>query len=137
MINLEEIRQYFVDTIIASGIFNSNAIGWENVVFKPASKSLWMKESYLNVDEGFSDSVNGDQLQGILSYSINVPIGSYAQTATEAGRALGNLFPTASIVTTDDYHISIDATKRSFQGKLSNNSKWYTIVIDVHFKAYE
>jgi hypothetical protein len=137
MINLEEIRQYFVDTIIASGIFDSDAIGWENVAFKPSGKPLWMKESYLNVDEGFSDSINGDQLQGILSYSINVPIGSYAQTATEAGVALGDLFPTASIITTGNYEISIDSTKRSFQGKLSNDSKWYTVVIDVYFKAYE
>ena len=67
MINFEEIRQYFTDTILASGIFEANAIGWENVIFKPQGKSLWMKESYLPANEGFSDSKNGDQLQGILS----------------------------------------------------------------------
>jgi len=137
MIDFEQIRKYFSDTIIASGIFASDAIGWSNVVFDPAGKSLWMKENYLPVDEGFSDSVNGDQLQGILSYSINVPIGAYAKPATDAGVALGNLFPTTTIVETADYKISIDSTKRSFQGKLSNDSKWYTVVIDVHFKAYE
>jgi len=137
MINLEQIRKYFSDTIIASGIFASDSIGWENKVFDPAGKSLWMKESYLNIDEGFSDSVNGDELQGILSYSINVKIGAYAKPATDAGVALGNLFPTATIISTTDYNISIDSTKRAFQGKLSNDSTWYTVVIDVQFKAYE
>lgn len=137
MIDFEQVRQHFVDTIITSAIFDADAIGWENVVFEPKGKALWMKESYLNVDEGFSDSANGDQLQGILSYSINTPIGSYAQGATQAGVALGNLFPTATIIETDDYNISINSTKRSFQGKLSNDSKWYTVVIDVEFKAYE
>lgn len=137
MIDLEQIRQYFSDTIITSAIFDSDAIQWENVVFDPVGKALWMRESYLNVDEGFSDSVNGDQIQGILSYSVNVPVGAYAKPATDAGVAIGNLFPTATIVSTADYKISIDATKRSFQGKLSNNSKWYTVVIDVEFKAYE
>ena len=137
MINLEQIRKYFSDTIITSGIFASDAIAWENVVFDPAGKSLWMRESYLNIDEGFSDSVNGDQLQGILSYNINVPIGAYAKPATDAGVALGNLFSTATIVSTTDYNISIDSTKREFQGKISNDSAWYTVVIDVEFKAYE
>ena len=84
MIDLEQIRRYFSDTIIASGIFSSNAIAWENVVFDPTGKSLWAREGYLNIDEGFSDSVNGDQLQGILSYSINVPIGAYAKPAKRA-----------------------------------------------------
>lgn len=137
MINLEQIRKYFSDTIIGSSIFPSDAIQWENVVFDPQGKALWMHESYLNVSEGFSDSVNGDQIQGILSYSINVPIGAYAKPATDAGVAIGNLFKTATIISTADYKISIDATKRSFQGKLGNNSKWYTVVIDVEFKAYE
>lgn len=137
MINLEQIRQYFVDTIIDSEIFSADSIGWENVVFDPVEKSLWMKESYLNIDEGFSDSTNGDQLQGILSYSINAPMGSYAQAATSAGVALGNLFPTTTVIQTDDYKISIDSTQRSHQGKLSNNSKWYTVVIDVQFTGYE
>ena len=137
MINFEEVRKYFSDTIIASGIFASDAIGWENVTFSPSGKSLWMKESYLPVSEGFSDSVNGDQLQGILSYSINTNVGSYAQGATEAGVALGNLFPTTEVITTDNYKISIDSASRTFQGKLSNDSKWYTVVIDVSFKVYE
>ncbi len=137
MINVEQIRAYFSDTIIASGIFASDAIGWENVVFDPSNKPLWMKESYLPVDEDFSDSVNGDQIQGIFQYSINTPIGSYAKVAVEAGVALGNLFPTASVVDTADYKVSIDSTKRSFQGKLSNDSKWYTVIIDVYFTGYE
>jgi hypothetical protein len=137
MIDLEQIRAYFRTTINDSGIFPSDSIQWENSVFEPNSKALWMRESYLNVDEGFSDSTNGDQIEGIFSYSINVPIGSYDSVATSAGVALGNLFPTATTQSTADYKISIDATKRSFQGKLSNDSKWYTVVIDVYFKAYE
>jgi hypothetical protein len=136
MINLEEIREYFRTTINDSAIFPADSIQWENKVFEPKGKALWMRESYLNVDEGFSDS-QGDQLQGILSYSINTPIGSSESAGATAGVALGNLFPTATIASTTNYRISIDATKRSFQGKLSNDSKWYTIVIDVHFKAYE
>lgn len=137
MIDLEEIRDYFRTTIIDSGIFASDCIQWENTVFSPKGKSLWMIESYLNVDEGFSDSSNGDQINGIFSYSINIPIGSRETVATSAGVALGNLFPTASVVSTDNYNVSIDATKRSFQGKLSDNSKWYTVVIDVYFTGYE
>jgi len=136
MINFEEVRKYFSDTIIESGIFASDAIGWENVTFSPSGKSLWMKESYLPVSEGFNDS-KSDQLQGILSYSINTHIGSYAQEATEAGVALGSLFQTAEIIITDNYKISIDSASRTFQGKLSNNSKWYTVIIDVSFKVYE
>jgi hypothetical protein len=139
MINLEQIRAYFRTTINDSAIFPENGIDWENYV-RPADKpypSLWMRESYLNIDEGFSDSTNGDQIEGIFSYSINVPIGSFDSVATSAGVALGNLFPTATTQSTADYRISIDATKRSFQGKLSNDSKWYTVVIDVYFRAYE
>ena len=137
MIDLEQIRKYFRTTIVNSAIFASDAIQWENAVFDPSGKALWMRESYLNVDEGFSDSVNGDKVQGILSYSINIPIGTYEGVATTAGVALGNLFPTATIVNTTDYKITINSTQRTYQGILSSGSKWYSLVVDVQFTAYE
>jgi hypothetical protein len=137
MIDLEQIREYFRTTINNSAIIPLDAIQYENAVFDPSGKALWMRESYLNVDEGFSDSVNGDQIQGILSYSINIPIGTYESVATSAGVAIGNLFPTATIIETTDYKISIDATKRPQQGVLYAGSKWYTVTIDVEFRAYE
>jgi len=139
MINVEQIRAYFRDTIIASGIFTPDAIDWENYV-RPTDlpyPNLWMRENYLPIDEGYSDSVNGDQIQGIFQYSINALVGTFDVDVTGAGVALGNLFPTTTIIKTADYRISIDATKRSFQGVLVNGSKWYTVVIDVEFKAYE
>lgn len=137
MIDLEEIRKYFRTTIKDSAIFPADSIQWENAVFDPNGKALWMRESYLNVGEGFSDSKNGDQIQGILSYSINIPVGTYEGAATTAGVALGNLFPTATIVSTDNYKISIDSTQRTFQGVLATGSKWYNVTIDVQFTAYE
>ncbi len=135
MINAEQIRAYFRTAINDSAIFPADCIQWENLVFNPKGKALWMRENYLPVDEGFSDSVNGDQIQGIFSYSINIPIGISEATATTAGVALGNLFPTATIINTDDYKISIDSTKRSYQGRLDD--KFYTVVIDIAWKAYE
>ena len=107
MINLEQIREYFRTTIDDSAIFPTDSIGWENWVFDPKGKDLWMRESYLNVDEGFSDSTNGDQIEGIFSYSINVPIGVSDEPATTAAVALGDLFPTSSVINTTDYIISI------------------------------
>jgi hypothetical protein len=96
-----------------------------------------MKESYINTDEGFSSSVGGDYVEGIFSYSINVEINSGYEIATGAGVALGDLFPTATVVETDNYKISIDSTKRPQQGVLYSGSKWYTVTIDVYFKGYE
>ena len=139
MINFDEARAYFRDTIIASGIFAPDAIDWDNYV-RPSDvpyPDLWMRESRLNVDEGKSDSVYGDYTEDILSFSINVPIGSFTSVVNTAAVALGNLFPAATIANTANYKISIKKSKTAFQGKLPNDSKWYNHTVDVYIVTYE
>ena len=134
MINLEQIRDVFRQRIFDSGIFT--AIQWENQVLDDSAKGgLWMAESYLPLDENFSDSTNGNQLEGIFQYYINSKLGTSEEDITSATIQLGNLFNTAEVIETSDYKISVGTPKRSSQGKLDD--AWYTIIVEIDFKAYE
>jgi hypothetical protein len=136
MIDFEEARDVFRQRIFDAGIFGT-AIQWENRILQADEKGiLWMTESYLPVTEAFN-TASSDMIEGILQYNINITVGlpSGESTATDAAKALGNLFTTAEVITTENYKTSIGTPKRSFQGKLDD--AWYTIVIDIDLKQYE
>jgi hypothetical protein len=136
LINISEIREPFRTRINDSGIFPANSIQWENRIFDPAGKDLWMKENVLPVDESFL-TAQYDMLETILSFSVNTKIGdNQGETkAVEAAVALGNLFSTAEVIKTTNYSISVDKTAMSFQGNLDD--RWYTVVVDITLRAYE
>ena len=136
MINILEIQKPFRDRIKNSGIFTDDQIAWENIVFTPSQKDLWCEERYLAIDEGRVTS-EGDRVDGIFQYSVHIPI-NHPQGSTlaiESGVALGNLFTSSEIITTDNYTISIQSTKCSFQGKLDD--KWYSYIVDIAFQGFE
>ncbi len=136
MIDFEEARAVFRSRIFLSGIFG-DAIQWENRTLQDTEKgALWLAEQVLPVTEEFS-STGGDMLQAILQYNINIPANDVAgeAPATNAAKALGDLFNTAEVITTDNYKTSVSTPKRSFQGKLED--AWYTIIIDIELKQYE
>ena len=136
MIDFEEARDVFRQRIDDAGIFG-DAIQWENKTLQASEKGeLWLSESYLPITEQFA-TVTSDMLEGILQYNINIPVNlaSREKTATDAVKALGNLFSTAEVIETATSKTSVGTPKRSFQGKLDN--AWYTIVVDIDLKQYE
>lgn len=136
MINILEIQEPFRQRILNSGIFDAKQIAWENIIFKPSQRNLWVEERYLPVDEGRVTSL-GDSVEGIFQYSVHIPVNhSKGSTlAVESGVALGSLFTSSEIIETDNYKISVQSTKCSFQGKLDD--KWYSYIVDITFRGFE
>jgi len=136
MINILEIQEPFRQRIADSGIFTADQIAWENIVFTPSQKDLWCEERYLAVDEGRATSM-GDRVDGIMQYSVHIPISHShgSELAITSGVALGSLFTSSEIIKTNNYSISVQSTKCSFQGKLDD--KWYSYIIDITFRGFE
>ena len=76
-------------------------------------------------------------VEGIFQYSVHIPIGDRqgSTVVVNKGVALGSLFTSSEIITTDNYKISVQSTKCSFQGKLDD--KWYSYVVDIVFRGFE
>jgi hypothetical protein len=136
MINISEVREPFRERILNSGIFPASSIQWENRIFDPSGKDLWMKENLLPVDESFL-TPDYDLLEAILSFQVNTKIGDNQgeAKAVNAAVALGSLFQTAEVIQTTNYTISVDKTQMSFQGNLDD--RWYSVVVDITIRAYE
>lgn len=133
MIDFEEFKSVVRERIYTADIFG-DSIQWENVILSDDDKgSLWMSEAFLPASETFSTD-KSDVLEGILSYSIMIPVGVSETIATNAGKELGGLFSTLEVIETINYKTSITSISRSAQGKFDN--AWYTVVIDLNFKQY-
>jgi hypothetical protein len=136
MIDPREIKQPIRTRIEDSLIIPADSIQWDGKILDPSGLEIWMSENYLPITEGFATN-QCDFVSGILSYAINVPIGKGEQSAVEAGVAIGSLFSTLEIINTTNYGISIQSTKCSYQGPLETESRWYSYIIDIEFRAYE
>ena len=135
MINVYEIRDAIRTRIFESGIFDLDEISYENKTFNPAGKTKWLNEYYLQIGET-SLSDKSDDLQGIFQYTINVPINTGDTLCDSIARQVGDLFGTREVVTTDSYRFSISNVERTFQGRLQQDSIWYSIVIDINFRVF-
>ena len=134
MINITEIRDSFRTTVAQSGIIPTTSIEWENLVFKPEGLPVWLRENWLPANEE-RDTNKGDYVEGILQFSVFTPIGTSEKLAVETGVAIGNLWGTQELIATDNYEVTVDRTRNSFQGKLDD--LWYSYIIDVEIRGYE
>ena len=134
MINITEIRDSFRTRIAQSGILPTTSIEWENLVFEPANLPVWLRENWLPANEE-RDTNKGDYVDGILQFSVFTKIGTSETLAVSTGVAIGSLWETQELIETDNYEITIDRTKNSFQGKLDD--LWYSYIVDVEIRAYE
>lgn len=134
MIDIAEIRNSFRDRILQSAIIPAADIAWENITHDPANKALWMRENYLPAVEEAATS-SGDMISGIFQYSIFTPVDTSDVVAVSKGVAIGNLWETQEVIDTDNYRISIDRTRCSFQGTFDDI--WFSYIIDIEFTAYE
>ena len=136
MINTEEVKQAITDRIIASNIVPVGDIAWQNIVFNPAKKDLWLGVQFLDAGETPA-TFSRNQLDGIYQVSVNININDRQgeSKATSTAVQLGNLFTAFEVLETDNYRTSFKPPSRSFEGKLDDS--WYTVVIDFNITIYE
>jgi hypothetical protein len=136
MIDSEEALKAFRDRI--QTVVPKSDLMVQNRNFKPQGKKLWVSEISIPATEGPNTTLL-DMAEYIFQYTVNVPVNDRRtiNNATKKALEIGNLFESLEVIKTTNYKTSISSISRSFQGRLSESSKWYSIVIDVNVKIYE
>lgn len=135
MIDLTEIRNVIRARIFNSGIIPSDCFAWENIMFEPHGKDLWLGEDYLPATGIVSDSKYRDEEKGILQFTVYTPINSPSgdTVANNTAKLISDLFTTPEVIEGTITKASI-VVRKSNQSKLDNT--WYVSSLDFNYSCY-
>ena len=136
MIDIEESLKAFRAQVYT--VVPKSDLAVQNIQFKPQQKKLWVSEIAIPATEGPNTTLK-DMADCIFQYTINVPVNDRRgiNVATKKALEIGNLWNSLDVVETANYKTSISSTSRSFQGRLIEDSKWYSVIVDINVKIYE
>ncbi|OGV52002.1 MAG: hypothetical protein A2017_05525 [Lentisphaerae bacterium GWF2_44_16] len=120
--------------IINSAIISKDDMAYEGRTFKPDGKTLWLRETYMPVNETPAAD-NTPQKSVIMRYDVFVPAASGTEIVEDFAESFKALFdPEKNPILYDDIQIVI-STAESLNAR--PEPKWYSIPVQIKLNAWQ